>query len=172
MAGFGVDAACVRHADRQIHVAHDLGEEDVWHVVDFQLLTRLAVEKRHPFQRRRFDVRWGEPVRHRPDGRDDVLFVVDLLQAGFHVRHPAAGFQARQRPRGLNLVARIAQGLGVPQFIRRFDVQFAENLPNGLHNLVAIQLLLPRHPLLALIEVVRVRENHLRRAVQCGGFAR
>ena len=57
MARLRIDAARVGNADRKVHIAHDLREQDVRNIVDLHLFAGLAVEEIDPLKRRRFDIR-------------------------------------------------------------------------------------------------------------------
>ncbi|MNE98417.1 hypothetical protein D3C80_1969240 [compost metagenome] len=56
-AGLRIYSAYVGNADHQIDIAHHFGEDQRRHLVQRNILIRLAVEELHAFQRRRFRIR-------------------------------------------------------------------------------------------------------------------
>ena len=58
VAGLGVHAAHMGHADRQVHVPHDFGIEDVRDLGELFLFISLAVIEGDIFQRRALRICW------------------------------------------------------------------------------------------------------------------
>ena len=159
MARLRIDTARVCHTHRKVNIPHDLREQDIRDLGNLLRLTGLSVIKCHIFQCRRFNVRRREPVRHRIDRCNQVFLVEDLLQTVLHIRNPAARFQAGNRFGRLNLVAGIAQGFRSLLFLRRFDIQLTEHLPERLDELFFEAVFLILCPYLCTPQQIGMRDG-------------
>ena len=63
------------------------------------------------FQRGSFDVGRREPVRHRIDRGNNILFIVYFLKSVLVIGYPAPSFQYGNRFLRLNLISGITAGL-------------------------------------------------------------
>ena len=160
VAGLGIHAAHMGHADRKIHVPHDLGIEDIRDLGQVLLPVGLPVIERDIFQRRALCVRRREPVCQRVDGRRDILLEEDLLQALVVVGHPPAAAQGRHCLLGLDLISCEHPGILGVLLLLQLHIEFTEDLLEGLAH-AGFLLLLEEHPLIF---------GEPARSVQCDGM--
>ena len=146
MAGLGVYAAHMGHADGQIHIPHDLGVEDVRDLGKLLFPVGPPVIEGNILQGRGLGVGRGEPVGQGVKGDGNVLPEIDLLQAAFVVRHPPAALEGRQGLPGLDLIARKHPGVRSLLFLLQLPVEFPVDLLEGLLQ-ARLLVLLEKEPL-------------------------
>lgn len=101
----------------------------------------------------------GEPVRHRINRGNNILFIVYLLKSVFVIGYPAASFQYGNRFLRLNLISGITAGLRSAFLFRCRDVQFSEYLLERLADGFVKQELLISMPVAARIQVCRMGDT-------------
>ena len=125
---FRIDTSGVSHTDGEVYIPHHFGEDNRWNLRNLHRFIILAVMEADKFQRRSFDVGRREPVRHRIDRGNNILFIVYFLKSVLVIGYPAPSFQYGNRFLRLNLISGVAAGLRGAFLFRCRDVQFAEYL--------------------------------------------
>ncbi|MNR10296.1 hypothetical protein D3C85_1265410 [compost metagenome] len=167
-----INAASMRRAHDEIHIPHNFGENNAGNPAQLDRLIRSAIHERDGLQGRRLDLRRREPIRERIHLRDDVLFVVDLLQAFLVADGPQPCLQQRSRPLRLDLMTGVTpRHRAARQFIAVREIQLPEHLLERLLQLPVEQKLLIAAPLTALIQMQRMCDINRIRPLQRDGFA-
>mgnify|MGYP000240673407 CR=1 FL=1 len=120
--GFRIDTSGVSHTDGEVYIPHHFGEDNRWNLRNLHRFIILAVMEADKFQRGSFDVGRREPVRHRIDRGNNILFIVYFLKSVLVIGYPAPSFQYGNRFLRLDLVAGIAAGLSGFYFFRSRNV--------------------------------------------------
>ncbi len=166
MCCFRIYAACVCNTDRKIHITHDLRIDDIGHFRNRQCFSVFPVSEDHTLQSRRFYIGRREPIRLRIDRSDDIVFIIDFLQAVLVICHPAPSFQCADRPFCLYLISCKHQTAVFVQFLRQFNIQFTEHLTERLFSAFAVsdhqQSLLIIRPDTLFVKVWRMSDPQCR----------